>query len=311
VPVRGEPTIGRVPAAAPPRAATSEELRRGLEGVRAFILDADGVLMYRNVPLPGSPEALVELRRRGIPYRVVTNFSSAHRSSLAAAFGKAAGIPVDPAEIITAASAAAAYTAKHHPGGPLLVLAAPDALREWTGQEVLTPAESDAREGHVAAVVVGDAGDDLSYANLDIAFRQLRKGAAFIAMHRNPWWMTPKGYTLDAGSVVAGLEFALGRKAVICGKPSPVVFRQALAELRAELDSRAGDGTDARAEPRLRASDVMMVGDDPKADYAAARRVGLRALLTLTGKVTVDEAHSAGVAAAAIAADLREIVASI
>ena len=46
-------------------------------------------------PIAGSPEALVELRRRGIPYRVVTNFSSAHRSSLAAAFGKATGLDVD------------------------------------------------------------------------------------------------------------------------------------------------------------------------------------------------------------------------
>jgi ribonucleotide monophosphatase NagD (HAD superfamily) len=90
-----------------------------------------------------------------------------------------------------------------------------------------------------------------------------------------------------------------------------VVFRQALAELRAELERRARDGTDDRAEPRLRAADVAMVGDDPKADYAPARRVGLRAFLTLTGKVTVDEAHAAGVAPAAIAADLREIVASI
>ncbi|HJP88086.1 MAG TPA: HAD-IIA family hydrolase [Candidatus Limnocylindrales bacterium] len=284
-------------------AATSDELHRALDGVRAFILDADGVLMYRNAPIPGSPEALVVLRERGIPYRVVTNYSSAHRSSLAAAFGKAAGIPVDQAEIITAASAAARYTARHHPGAPLLVLAAPDAKREWDGQELRTPAEADARDEPVAAVVVGDAGDDLSYANLDIAFRQLRKGAAFIAMHRNPWWMTPKGFTLDAGSVVAGLEFALGRKAVICGKPSPVVFRQAIGELRAI--------TEGRGESRLRAADVAMVGDDPKADIAAARRVGLRAFLTTTGKVTAEEAVAAGVERETIAKDLREIVAAV
>lgn len=292
-----EPTIGPMPA------ATSDELHRALDGVRAFILDADGVLMYRNAPIPGSPEALVVLRERGIPYRVVTNYSSAHRSSLAAAFGKAAGIPVDQAEIITAASAAARYTARHHPGAPLLVLAAPDAKREWDGQELRTPAEADARDEPVAAVVVGDAGDDLSYANLDIAFRQLRKGAAFIAMHRNPWWMTPKGFTLDAGSVVAGLEFALGRKAVICGKPSPVVFRQAIGELRAI--------TEGRGESRLRAADVAMVGDDPKADIAAARRVGLRAFLTTTGKVTAEEAVAAGVERETIAKDLREIVAAV
>ena len=276
------------------------DIRSALEGVRAFVLDADGVLMFKGAPIEGSPGALVDLRRRGIPYRVVTNFSSAHRSSLAAAFGKATGLPVEGIEIITAASAAAAYTAKHHAGRPLLVLAAPDARREWVGQEVLSPDEADARTEPVAAVVLGDAGDDLSYRNLDIAFRQLRSGAAFVAMHRNPWWMTPKGFTLDAGAYVAGLEFALGRSAVICGKPSPVVFRQAVAELAAEVKASGG--------PRLRTVDVAMVGDDPVADIAAARRVGLRGLLVLTGKTTADEAAASKVRPDAVAASLASIV---
>ena len=282
-------------------------LRTALEGVRAFVLDADGVLMFRNAPIHGSPGALVELRRRGIPYRVVTNYSSAHRSSLAAAFGKATGLPVDGAEIITAASAAAAYTAAHHPGAPLLILAAPDARREWAGQEVVSPDEADARAEPVAAVVIGDAGDDLSFRNLDIAFRQARAGAELVAMHRNPWWMTPKGFTLDAGAVVAGLEFALGRRAVICGKPSPVVFRQALAELRSAVAGSPGGS----GGPRLRAGEVAMVGDDPRADIAAARRVGLRGLLVLTGKTTAAEAAASGVRIDATADSLAEIAAAL
>jgi HAD superfamily hydrolase (TIGR01450 family) len=276
------------------------DLRSALDGVRAFVLDADGVLMFRGAPIEGSPAAVLELRRRGIPYRVVTNFSSAHRSTLAAAFGKATGIETDGSEIITAASAAAAYTAAHHPGAPLLVLAAPDARREWAGQELITPDEADARQEPVGAVVIGDAGDDLTYCNLDIAYRQLHGGAEFVAMHRNPRWMTPRGYTLDSGALVAGLEFALGRKAVICGKPSPVVFRQAVAELRGEI-----------AGPRLRTGDVAMVGDDPRADVAAARRAGLRGILTLTGKTSAAEAAASGVAADAVARSLAEIVAAL
>ncbi len=285
--------------AARPRAAL-RDVRAALDGVRAFVLDADGVLLYRGEPISGSPEALVELRRRGIPYRVVTNFSSAHRSTLAAAFGKATGLPVDGSEIITAASAAAAYTAKHHAGAPLLVLAAPDARREWAGQVVLMPDEAEARAQPVAAVVIGDAGDDLSYRNLDIAYRQLRGGAEFVAMHRNPWWVTPKGYTLDAGALVAGLEFALGRRAVVCGKPSPVVFRQAVAELRSDLAKSGG--------ARLRSRDVAMVGDDPRADIAAARRAGLRGFLVLTGKVTADEAAASGVVADAVVPSLAGLI---
>lgn len=297
----------------PPR--PSAELRAALDGVRAFVLDADGVLMFKGAPIAGAAKAVAELRRRGIPYRVVTNFSSAHRSSLAAAFGKATGLEVDGAEIITAASAAAAHTAREHAGKPILVLAAPDARREWAGQEVLSPDEADARSEPVAAVVIGDAGDDLSFRNLDIAFRQLRAGAEFVAMHRNPWWMTPKGFTLDAGAVVAGLEFALGRKAVICGKPSPVVFREALAELRDQvaggprpLGHAAGSGSGG---PRLRAADVVMIGDDPKADIAAAGRVGLRGVLVLTGKTNRDEARAAGVPRGGMASSLAEVVANL
>ena len=283
------------------------DLRAALAGVRAFVLDADGVLMYRNAPIPGSPEAMVELRRRRIPYRVVTNFSSAHRSSLAAAFGAATGLPVEGAEIITAASAAAAYTAARHAGRPLLVLAAPDARREWAGQWILTPDEAAARGEPVAAVVIGDAGDDLSYRNLDIVFGFIHAGADFIAMHRNLWWMTPKGHTLDSGAFIIGLEQALGRKAVICGKPSPVVFRQALAELRAELAGRP----DGSGGPRLRAADVAMVGDDPRADMAPALRLGMRAFLVLSGKVSAAEAAASGVRADGVAASLGVVIASL
>lgn len=298
-------------AAEPPSAARSvssaAELRQALAGVRAFVLDADGVLMYRNAPIPGAPEAVAELRRRGIPYRVVTNFSSAHRSSLAAAFRKATGLAVDGAEIITAASAAAAYTARTHPGAPILVLAAPDARREWDGQRVVTPDGAEAAGEPVAAVVVGDAGDDLSYRNLDIAYRFLHRGADFVAMHRNLWWMTPRGHTLDSGAFIVALEAALKRRAVICGKPSPVVFRQAVAELRAELAGRPGGS----GGPRLSTAEVAMVGDDPRADIAAARRVGLRGFLVLTGKVRADDAEARRVRADLVAGSLADIVAGL
>lgn len=267
----------------------SIDLVTALHGVRALVLDADGVLLYTSQPLPGSVEALARLEGAGIPYRVVTNFSLAHRETLAAGVSRQFGRPVSPSTIITAASAAAAYTALHHAGEPLLVLASDDARREWTDQHVLTPDQADDPATPVAAVVIGDAGDDLSFRNLDIAFRRLKGGAAFIAMHRNPWWMTPKGVTLDSGALVIGLEHALERRATVAGKPSPVVFREAFRELSAEVRAAGG--------PRLRAEEVAMVGDDLESDVAGARRIGLRGILVLTGKTdraTVDAAEAAG-----------------
>jgi ribonucleotide monophosphatase NagD (HAD superfamily) len=53
--------------------------------------------------------------------------------------------------------------------------------------------------------------------------------------------------------------------------------------------------------------DVAMVGDDPKADIAAARRVGLRGILVLSGKVDAEAAAATGVRPTAVAANLLEI----
>jgi HAD superfamily hydrolase (TIGR01450 family) len=290
------------PAAGKPESRAARTLTSALAGVRAFVLDADGVLLYRGAPIPGSVEALRTLRQRSIPYRVVTNFSLTHRTTLAATFSKLTGLPPEPERIITAASAAAAYTATRFPGARLLVLASPDALREWDGQDTVTVEQADALDARIDAVVIGDAGDVLSFGNLNIAFRHLRAGAAFIAMHRNPWWVTERGPTLDSGALVIGLEHALGRRAVICGKPSAVVFREAVDELRSEIKIAGG--------ARLRSADVAMVGDDPKADVAAARRVGLRGILVLSGKVNAHDAAS-GVRADAVAQDLAEVVAAL
>jgi HAD superfamily hydrolase (TIGR01450 family) len=290
------------PAAKPLRDAT---LGSALAGVRAFVLDADGVLLYRGRPIEGSVAALQGLKARGIPYRVVTNYSSVHRTTLAAQFSALTGLPAEPELIITAASAAAAYTAKRHAGGRLLVLASPDAAREWAGQQLVSADDAGVAGASVDVVVIGDAGDDLSFRNLDLAFRHIRAGAAFVAMHRNPWWIAPTGLSLDAGSVVAGLEFATGRRAVVGGKPSPVVFREALRQLRSDVS--------AATERPLRAADVAMVGDDPRVDVAAAQRVGLRGILVLSGKLD----RGAAIAAIgrtkpdAIAADLAEVVSAL
>lgn len=269
-----------------PTGPTSTDLRAALTGVRALILDADGVLLYAGRPLPGAVDALVALERAGIPYRVVTNYSSAHRRTLAASVSRSFGMPVDPRRLITAASAAAAYTARYHLGQPLFVLASPDALGEWEGQVTLTTAQADNPDAGIGAVVIGDAGDDLSFRNLDIAFRAIRGGAAFIAMHRNPWWVTPRGVTLDAGALVVGLEHALGQDAIVTGKPSKAIFADAAGALANET-----------GEPRLKPREVAMVGDDLVADVAGARKAGLRGILVLSGKTdaaALETAEGAG-----------------
>ena len=54
-----------------------------------------------------------------------------------------------------------------------------------------------------------------------------------------------------------------------------------------------------------------MVGDDPRADVAAARRVGLRGILVLSGKVNAAEAAASRARPDASAPNLAAVVAAL
>jgi HAD superfamily hydrolase (TIGR01450 family) len=303
--------------AAVPAADTPARLREALAGVRALLLDMDGVVVARGKPLPGAGEAVAALVARGIPFRFLTNSSLYSRESLSRRL-TGAGIRVAAPDIVTALTASATLTAGRWPGRALYVLGAPDALVEFEGQRLLSdeeaadaarertsglPAADAARGGTggvpgadatregtrglpVAAVIVGDAGPGFTFARLNTAFRLVRGGARLVAVHRNRWWLTPEGETLDSGAFVRAIEYAAGRRALLVGKPAPSFFEAALASLGAPSSGTPGS-SEARPEnppgmPDRRA--VLMVGDDLQSDVAAARRVGLRAAFVLSGR---------------------------
>ena len=227
--------------------------------------------------IPGAAAAVQALNDRRIPYRVVTNTSLVSRKSLAR-FGESIGVHVPAERIMSALSVSAAYTAHHFPGQPIHVLSSDDARSEFAGQRLLTDDEADAPDARAAAVVVGDSPEIVSLPTLNRAFRLIRNGAALIAMHKNRWWLTPDGPTIDSGAIVTGLEFAAEVRAITVGKPSRAFFAEAANELAA--DERAGGGA------RLLRRDIVMVGDDLDTDIRAAQRAGLRGAFVLTGKHT-------------------------
>jgi HAD superfamily hydrolase (TIGR01450 family) len=249
-------------------------LREELAPVRALIIDIDGVLVLAGRQIPGAADGLAALDRRGVPWRILTNTSTATRPVLSERLA-GYGLAVPPERITTSLSAAAAHTASHFPGQPLFVIAAAAALPEFAGQRLLSEEEADEPGAQAGAVVIGDGGDGLSYRNLNRAFRLVRRGAALLAMHRNAWWLTEEGETLDIGGYVVGLEFATGTKALVTGKPSQLVFRQAAAELVGEIE--------AAGTAPARRNAVAMIGDDVQKDIVAGRRAGLRTILVLSG----------------------------
>ena len=231
-----------------------------MEGV---LLDVDGVLVESWRALPGAVAAVDWLRGEQIPFRFVTNTTQFGSEALAEIL-RDAGFDISPEEMITASVATATYLRTHHPGAACFVLAAGEALKDLEGIDMVD-------EG-AEVVVIGDAEDAFNYENLNRAFRMLMQGAKLVAMHKNLYWKTDGGLTLDVGAFVAGLEQASGVEAVVAGKPSPEFFLSALASIGLPADR------------------VAMVGDDIASDVQAAQAVGMTGVLVRTGKYRpVDE----------------------
>lgn len=282
-------------------------LRDAMRGVRALLLDLDGVIVVAGAAVPGAVEAIAELERRGTPYRIVTNTSLVSRATLSR-FAARLGNDIPPERFQSALSASAAFAARTFPDAPLYVIASADAMTEFDGQHLLTNEEAGHPDAHAAAVIVGDSPEELTHANLNRAFRLVRNGARLIGMHRNAWWLTPDGPTLDSGAYVTGLEFATGVRAQIVGKPAPAFFSIAVEALRADATAAGG---------RLRRSEIAMVGDDIRTDVLAGQRAGLRGVFVLTGKHKLDDldrrpGHGrGGQEPHAVAGSLAEVVAAL
>jgi HAD superfamily hydrolase (TIGR01458 family) len=147
------------------------------------------------------------------------------------------------------------------------------------------------------AVVVGDLGDEWDFAKLNRAFLHLMGGAELIALQRDRYWLRGDGLALDAGPFVAALEYATGKTAAVCGKPSVEFYRTALASL----------GEEAVARPK----DVVMVGDDLWGDVEGAQQAGLAAWMVRTGKFRDDVVAQSGIAPDRLISSVAELPALV
>ncbi|MEV7299853.1 TIGR01458 family HAD-type hydrolase [Streptomyces clavifer] len=242
-----------------------------MERIGAVLIDIDGVLTVSWEPLPGAVEAVRRLRAADIPLVLVTNTTSRTRAGIAERL-VGAGFPVGPDDILTAPAVTAAYLREHHPEARCLLINSGDVRNDLSG---VTLVEEEDDEGAVPDVVVlGGAGAAFTYTALNRAFRHLQQGAGLVAMHRNLYWRTSGGLTLDTGAFLEGLEHAAGTEAAVTGKPAGAFFAAALAHLGASP------------------SETLMVGDDIESDVLAAQRHGITGVLVKTGKY-LPETHAA------------------
>ncbi len=251
--------------------------------VRAVLFDLDGTLYEDGVALPGAVAAVAELRRRGLVVGFVTNTTSRPRRALAERLERI-GIPAEARQISSALVAGAAHLAARG-----LTRIAP-LVPEPALEDLAAFTVDDERP---EAVVVGDLERGWTFDALNRAFRQLMGGAELIALSKDRYWKKPEGLALDCGVFVAALEYATGKQAALCGKPSSEFYRAALAML--------GPGFARRPH------EVLMVGDDLWGDVDGAQRAGLKACLVRTGKFRAEVLASSGVTPGALLPSVAEL----
>jgi HAD superfamily hydrolase (TIGR01458 family) len=224
---------------------------------RGLLIDIDGVLHVGPEPIEGAREALELLRGHELPFRLVTNTTSRSRRRVVERL-IGMDFAVEEHDVLTPA-ALAVDLCRDRGYGRVALHVAP-ALREDLSEL------GDSGGDDVQAVVVGDLGDEFTYARMNAIFRQLQSGAELIALQRNRVWESEEGLVLDAGPFVVALEYAVGREAVVTGKPSSAFFSVALDQLG------------------VQASEAAMIGDDLEADVGGAIAAGLDGILVRTGK---------------------------
>jgi HAD superfamily hydrolase (TIGR01458 family) len=220
---------------------------------RAIFFDISGVLYQGDQLIAGAPAAVSAIRSAGLTVRFLTNTSRKTATQIVedlAAFG----IETLPGEVITAPSAAHDYLADQNLRPYCLVH--PNILSEF----------ADLDQDYPNAVVIGDAADDLNYANLNQAFRLCHGGAVLVGIGANRFFRDGGELLLDAGPFVKAIEYAASVEAVIMGKPSRQFFQQALEGVGCAPD------------------EVLMIGDDVFGDVDGALRAGLAGCLVRTGK---------------------------
>jgi 4-nitrophenyl phosphatase len=272
-----------------------------------LLVDLDGVVYRGADPVPGVAAVLADRVARGDDVVYVTNNSMHYRADYVARLS-GMGAPITPDRVVSSARATALHIVNHEPGiRRVLVVGASGLERELrdVGLDVVTAGHAATRmhqegiDGWSAAgapdAVVTGLDPALTYLRLAAAADCVRAGARFIATNRDPVYPTERGLRPGAGTIAAALEATTGVTPLSIGKPAPPLLESAAEAV----------GRDAR--------EAVMIGDGIGTDLAAARAVGARCVLMLTGVTGRAEVDALADDARpdAVAADAQELAAAL
>ena len=265
------------------------------------IFDMDGVLYRGAQVMPYAREALDRLRRAKWEVFFATNNSTATRLDYLRLLQQL-GLGGDLDHIVTSGYATAHYLERRRPKPKDVLVIGADGLREEIRAVGIGVRDADELPGFQPPPEAAADGVDpgamrrylvsldlpracdtvvvgldlhLTYAKIAEAQRAILGGADFICSNRDRAYPVEGRLLPGAGTIVAAIEVATGKKALCIGKPEPFLFEEAIR--------RAGK-QDGR---------VVVVGDSTDYDMVAAHRVGAVGVLITTGLTEPDALEKA------------------
>ena len=224
---------------------------------RGYLIDMDGVMYRGSELIPGALDFIHRLIREAIPFLFLTNNSQRTRRDVATKLMRL-GIPAKESHVFTCSMATARYLARRKPGGTAFVIGEGGLLTALhrNGYSILDQSPD--------YVVVGE-GRTVTLEMLETAVQMILDGSRLIATNLDPNCPTKNGTRPGCGATIAYLETATGTRAMSCGKPSPIMMRE------------------ARKELGVSTSETIMIGDTMETDILGGVQMGYGTILVLSG----------------------------
>ncbi len=218
--------------------------------------DLDGVVWRGETPIPGAAEGITRLRAAGLRVVFLTNNSSGRVQDNLERLA-ASGVEAEADDVVSSAQAAVALLARDHPAGTRVLACAGPGVIEALEAHGFEPVDAVPCE----AVLVGWH-RTFDFERLRRAADGVRSGARFIATNSDPTYPGTEGLLPGAGSIVAAVATAGGRRPEVAGKPEPTM---------------------AGVVRELYDNPVVMIGDRPSTDGDFATALGVPFALVLSG----------------------------
>ena len=238
-------------------------MKRLLRDKELFLFDLDGVF-YKGKESRikiGGTRAVEAIRSRGGQLYILTNNSTDSAKTVWSRLTEF-DIPVREDEVLTTTLLTAEYL-RDRCGRVSYFLVGEQGLEEemtrWGHRKI---------SGEKADFVVVGLDRNLTYDKLDHAARLARNGARIVATHISRLYAYKTGPAMATGPIVKAIEYASKKRAIVIGKPSPLMFEIALKRAR------------------IKKSQAVMIGDQLDTDIAGASNAGIDSILVRSG---VDE----------------------